>query len=76
MGVETGSSTAPADFMLVHKSLVRARAFARATILAEGAIAIGRRGTSLTLAMRSQLIGRRPGHDVPAGEISKWEMFS
>ena len=62
--------------MLVGKSLVRARAFARGTIQAEGAIATGRPGTSLTPAMRSQLTGRRLGHDVPGGEIWKWEMFS
>jgi sialic acid synthase SpsE len=76
MGVETGASTTPPDFTAVHKSLVRAGAFVRGTILAEGAISMRRPRMSLTPAMRSQLIGRRLGHDVPRGAISNWEMFS
>ncbi len=73
MGAETGSSTAPADSPVFHKSLVGARALAQRTILTKDTIAIHGRGRGLAPATRSLLIGRRLGHDFRGGE---WEMFS
>jgi N,N'-diacetyllegionaminate synthase len=61
---------------VARKSLVSARTLARGTILTEDAIAIRRPGTGLAPSMRSQLVGRRLSHDVQAGEVLKWEMFS
>ncbi len=61
---------------VARKSLVSARSLIRGTILTDGDVVIRRPGTGLAPSMRSKVIGRRLSHDVPPGEILKWEMFS
>lgn len=70
-------SPAEADTAAVaRKSLVSTRALARGTALTGADVAIRRPGTGLAPKLRSQIIGRILRHDISAGEVFQWEMFS
>lgn len=61
---------------VARKSLVSTRALERGTVLTGADVAIRRPGTGLAPKLRSQVIGRVLRHDISAGEVLQWEMFS
>lgn len=61
---------------VARKSLVSTRALGRGTILTGADVAIRRPGTGLAPKLRSEIIGRVLRHDISAGEVLQWEMFS